>query len=499
MPVMAGDWPRNSRAYPLPQPTEPPAPVRTLPSVAELLSTSSRPSVNTSVPAYHDYQHAPSTPHWNPVNHHPASPPVSPTEQRPLSTSTSTTSTETTAATATATATATSRATPRVYQEPQFRRQQVPKPDEAIQHSALTSSIHNAPHSSTIQARQDSAIDQHRFEHANDAQLSKSNIPHSHQSSKDGHRQPSVALNPYPSESSASAYAPVRQHSKSLSSGLSYSAASPRSHEHTAERTIPVDIRNNTDSSTNTTGSSSLPESFYGPQFSNGTRQQRYNVRFAANYTSENMPSSQKPRNDPPTPNATSAIIAEPEPRRSSPVLVATTEEPLISTTNGSTHHPEPQTRTTRDSRDSRESRDRGDREPSVERCSGCNEAWRRPIPDLDSRHISPAETNEEFRQIASNMIERLRKQNKMAEAAYDEWKWRHSRCNYRPSSPFSTGSVEDAPRRTEPGSQAEGTNNGTTDRKRKSEVPHEPHSASKQQRVTDTGPVPPVCRLESS
>lgn len=413
----------------------------------------------------------------------------SPTEQRPLS-------------------------TVRVFHEPQFRRQQVqlPKADAALQHSALSPGVHNAPHSATAQARQDSAIDQHRFEAANDAQLSKSNVSYSHQSPKDSQLQPSPRLNSYQPAPSTLSYAPAdaphqsetlpsqagaqhpaRQHSKSLSSAAPYSAASPRPHEHSTERTVPLDMRNGADPKVNNAGPSSLPADFYSHQNTNGTRQQRYNVRFAANYTSENMPPSQKPRNDPPTPNTAPTAITEPEQPRSSPAPITSTEEPAASTNNGTIHQAELQPRSIR------ETRDRGDREPSVERCSGCNEAWTRPIPDLDSRHISPAETNEEFRQIASNMIERLRRQNKMADAAYDEWKWRHSHCVYRPASPYSTGSVDDSARRTEPIPHAEGSTNGTTDRKRKSEIPHELRSASKQQRVTGTSPAPAVRQPEAS
>ena len=385
----------------------------------------------------------------------------------------------------------------------------MPKSDPALQHSAL-SGVHSASHS-TAQARQDSAIDHHRFEAANDAQLSNSNVSYPHQSPEDGKRQPSPRLNSYQPAPSTSAYAPApaphqgethpnragahppaRQHSRSVSSGASYSAASPRSHEHSTERTVPVDIRNGVDSRPNITGPSSLPEQFFTQQNNFGTRQQRYNVRFAANYTSENMPPSQKSRNEPPTPPIVPAVAAEPEQPRSSPAPAPTAEEPPAPTIDGSTRHTEPQPRTTR------ETRDRSDREPSVERCLGCNEAWRRPIPDMDSDHLSPAENNADYMRLASNMIDRLRDQRRKADAAYDDWKWRHSHC-YRPTSPYSTGSVDDATRRLDAGPQTDGSTNGSATNKRKSEVPHEPHSASKQRRVTSTSPAPPVRKPDSS
>jgi hypothetical protein len=420
--------------------------------------------------------------------------PTSPTEQRPLSA--------------------------RVFQEPQFRRQQMPKAEPLLHNSALPSGVHDASHSVT-QARQDSAIDQHRFDMANDAQLSKSNGSHSHQSPKDSQRQPSPRLNfnrSTPSTpafapvialhqadtppSQAGAHCPVRQHSKSLSSGVPTPTATSSSHEHGADRTSPVDIKNGADIRGNSFEPSSLPEQLYGHHNSSSNRQQRYNVRFAANYTSENMPPSQKARNDLPSPTAAPVIAAGPEQQRSSPAPVATTEETPAPIVDGAIHYAETQPRTPRDTRD------RGDREPSVERCVGCNEAWRRPIPDLDSRHISPAETNEEFRQIASNMIERLRDQRKKADAAYDEWRWHHSHCtrsdesHYQPTSPSTTEPVDDAPKRANAVARPEEPmTRGTLSNKRKSEALHDssPQSLSKQRKVAFDTSAPPVRKPDSS
>ncbi|OSS45482.1 hypothetical protein B5807_10133 [Epicoccum nigrum] len=91
---------QNHIAYGSPQHSAPPAAVRTLPSVADLLS--SRPLANSTSHNHHQgYFHprptplttslaaptastAPAATYWNSVNHHQTSPPVSPTEQRPL-------------------------------------------------------------------------------------------------------------------------------------------------------------------------------------------------------------------------------------------------------------------------------------------------------------------------------------------------------------------------------------------------------------------------------
>lgn len=400
----------------------------------------------------------------------------------------------------------------RIYHQPVLRRQQVLKADPALQQSSLSSGVHSASNS-TVQARQDSAIDQHRFETGNDAQLSKSNVSYSHQSPKEDQRRISPRLSSYQPASSTPAYAPsaaphqgetlpsqagahhpARHHSKSVSSVAPYSAASSRPHEHSTERTVPVDIRNGSDSRPNITGPSSLPEQFFTQQNNFGTRQQRYNVRFAANYTSENMPPSQKPRNEPPTPPTAPAVVAEPEQPRSSPVPVPTSEEPPTPASNGNTRPIESQPRPAT----TRELRDRGDREPSVERCMGCNEAWRRPIPDMGPETDRPAENNAEYMRLASNMIDRLRNERKKADAAYDDWKWRHSHC-YRPASPYANGSVDDASKPSAATPQADGATNGTATNKRKSEVPHEPHSALKQRRVSSTSPALAARKPDSS
>lgn len=401
-----------------------------------------------------------------------------------------------------------------MYQQPVLRRQNPPKADPAPQQSALSSGVHSASHS-TVQARQDSAIDQHRFETGSDAQLSRSNVSYSHQSPKDDTRHLSPTLNPYQPAATTPVYAPsalphqgethpsqagaqlpARQHSISLSSSAPYSAASQRSHENSTERTVPVDTRNGSDPRPNITGPSSLPEQFFTQQNNFGTRQQRYNVRFAANYTSENMPPSQKPRNEPPTPPSAPAVTAEPEQPQSSPVPAPASEEPPTPVSNGSNRTTESQP-----PRPTRESRDRGDREPSVERCAGCNEAWRRPIPDMDNDRLAPAQDNAEYMRLAGNLIDRLRNERKKADAAYDDWKWRHSHC-YRQPSPHSTGSADDAPKAAAT-PKTDGVTNGhttstSTSNKRKSEISHEPHSASKQQKRLSTSPAPAVRKPDS-
>ncbi|KAF3005826.1 hypothetical protein E8E13_008273 [Curvularia kusanoi] len=507
---MAGEWPRDPRVHGSPQHSEFPAQVRTLPSVAELLS---RPSANTTGAGtvYHhnhqDYFHSRSTPpaaslptpttapapaasYWNQVNHHQTSPPVSPTEQRPPQA-----------------AAVPREPAPRTYQEPTFRRQQVPKADSTLHYSTLSSGVQNASHS-TGQARQDSAIDHHRFEASNGTQLSNSNVSYSRQSPKDSQRQSSPRPESFNSPLSAPAYTtvaastpseiplsqagthiPARQHSKSLSSGSPYLASS-KSHEHSTERPI---AKNGIEPRSNIAGPSSLPEQFFTQQNNFGTRQQRYNVRFAANYTSENMPPSQKPRNGSPTPPTAPPVVTEPEQPRSSPAPVSTPEEMTAppTTTNGKPRQNDSQTRATRDARE------RSEREPSVERCVGCNEAWRRPIPDMD-QELAPAENNADYMRLTSNFIDRLRDQRRRVDAAYEDWKHRHSYC-HRPASPHSTASLDDNTRRGDLHAQKDGLPHNHTGAKRKPEAPLEPQTTSKQRRMTSTSPAPPVQKPDSS
>jgi hypothetical protein len=128
-------------------------------------------------------------------------------------------------------------------------------------------------------------------------------------------------------------------------------------------------IRKTSEPRANVTGPSSSPERFFTQQNNFGTRQQRYNIRFAANYVSENMPFSLKPRQGSPSPP-----LFEEREQPSSPQLPTSSEvdTPALSSTLDDQSQPTniPQ--------------DRFDREPSVERCVGCNEAWRRPLPDMD-------------------------------------------------------------------------------------------------------------------
>lgn len=99
----------------------------------------------------------------------------------------------------------------------------------------------------------------------------------------------------------------------------------------------------------------------------------------------------------------------------------------------------------------SRAERSHSDREPSVERCVGCDEAWKRPYPDL--RDCTQAENGAEFISIAVNLIDRLRDPRTKAE--YEDWQRRHSHCSLplRPASQLGAANAESVEPSKLPGS----------------------------------------------
>ncbi|KAJ4370431.1 hypothetical protein N0V83_004949 [Neocucurbitaria cava] len=169
------------------------------------------------------------------------------------------------------------------------------------------------------------------------------------------------------------------------------------------------------------------------------TRQQRYNVRFIANYTSENMPPSQKPRHDPPPAAPVASENGEPEPMAREQTITPSIEpSPQSTAPNNQLPEEQPQTQRRRD--------------PSVERCPGCNEPWKRPLPNADSyRQSSPAENSNELGRMSMNLIAQLQAHQKKADAMYDRWKWKHSHCvpqddyDVSPPSPAITEPQDDS------------------------------------------------------
>ncbi|KAH8726225.1 hypothetical protein GQ44DRAFT_190052 [Phaeosphaeriaceae sp. PMI808] len=247
-----------------------------------------------------------------------------------------------------------------------------------------------------------------------------------------------------------------------------------KSHEYSASPAAASYTQIGTDSLPRTLNPSPLPDQTH----TNNTRQQRYNVRFAANHTPATMPSVQRSRNSPPL--STIPLSSE---RSESPVTpqnekAAPTIEPAIQAI----------TRNLKQSDDSLHSDARA-RQPSVERCSGCNESWSRPLPSSSNWILdAPTESATDFARATDKLIARIRQYGKDADQRYEQWKEQHSRCppnGYRETGPslhhatFPDPSQSKTPTSNPPPN----AHTDVTSNKRKSEVAH--GDSSKIRKVT--------------
>jgi hypothetical protein len=291
--------------------------------------------------------------------------------------------------------------------------------------------------------RQDSAVVYHRPDTAKDSQslppLSEPNgayASYAHCSPNDSHRPASPAL----SYSTSSSSAPP--------SSTFFAAASTTSHDHVTSPAAPAHSQPALDPS---------PALLSDHANIPNTRQQRYNVRFAANYTSANMPQVQRSRPSPPLP-ATAVPAEAPEPPRPVPVP---TQQPAPTPSLdrarqaiiGSSLGVDRPLRTTSEGQDS-----------SVERCPRCHEAWSPPLPAQSERKQSPATSAYEYAMATEQLYVQRRQDEKDADEAFALWKEKHRHCTQKPansnSNPPSTKPPNNAPL------------NGNS-HKRKSEVPH--------------------------
>lgn len=202
-------------------------------------------------------------------------------------------------------------------------------------------------------------------------------------------------------------------------------------------------------------------------------RHQRYNVRFNTVYTSENMPPSQKPRNDPPP---TAPPTAEPSEGQKSPSeqTVRPSVEPVTPSAMAPVHSPEEQLPQQQQNA------------PQLERCKGCQEPWRRPLPGEDQYRLSsPAQNMGEQLALTQDFIKRLENHAKFADEAYATWRRKHQWCVApQPTSPPATEPPTETRSKVEQdASAAEPLATHTVSAKRKSDIPHE---ASKYRKVAN-------------
>lgn len=147
------------------------------------------------------------------------------------------------------------------------------------------------------------------------------------------------------------------------------------------------------------------------------TRQQRYNVRFAANYTSANMPPVQRSRQSPPLPAATSPQETNgpptPPDRPQSPSDLKI-QEWLV----GSKKKPDMNAQPISNPSDS-----------AGEKCQWCHMMWKRQPLDESSTWAQQetARSIQDFAKATDKHISGLRQHARDNEVEYEKWKTHHS------------------------------------------------------------------------
>ncbi|CAO2649044.1 Nn.00g099930.m01.CDS01 [Neocucurbitaria sp. VM-36] len=354
--------------------------------------------------------------------------------------------------------------------------------------------------------RQDSAISHQQIEAFKDTQSTAASsdftFSYSRRSPNNSQQSTSPRPNSHPTTPSPPLLAADRRSSQVSSLPLAAPLAAPpgkgRSNSSTSSNYISMEHAKPNDQVADLSSPANIDPSTKssGPSHqeqpsTTTTRQQRYNVRFIANYTSENMPPSQKPRHDPSpvVPAATESSEPEPEP--------AVQEQPVTQSIEPSIPTAAPSNQAREDQSQSQQRR----REPSVERCPGCNEPWKRPLPNTDSyRQSSPAENSNDLGRMSMNLIAKLQAHQKKADAMYDRWKWKHSHCvpqddyDNSPPSPAFTEPQEDSHSTDGDGTLRDNQHPQTPSNKRKSEAPHDGDQKSRKVTFdTQSTAAPPI------
>jgi len=238
-----------------------------------------------------------------------------------------------------------------------------------------------------------------------------------------------IAHQPYASQSSPIStlrFQPPNQTSRRSNSGpLSSSAQNPTPPSIKTVERIPTSAPTHPH-----IVSKSMQESVtLEPLHRSQTRQQRYSVRFAPNYSvtnylSANMTPTQKaPRASPPvTPVSPESPVGTVEPAKP-PVEqqpMAGPVEPSLVTRKDIRNMTEP----------AQDQPYQQCRSPSVERCMGCHEAWKRPLPEFHKpTGINVTKTNNDLATSNMSIIEQLRAHGRNAEIMHDKWRERHYHC----------------------------------------------------------------------
>jgi hypothetical protein len=220
------------------------------------------------------------------------------------------------------------------------------------------------------------------------------------------------------------------------------------------------------------------------------TRQQRYNVRFAANYTSTNMPTTQRLRPSSPLPATTTPI----EPVESPPVSRIEPPAPRVEQPAPRERIPVPdaiamilgQKHTDGPSPSSVDAPVQ-----SAERCPGCLETYTAPLPAA-WRQQSTATSAIDYAKAAEDFYARQRENAKAAEEDHDRWRQKHANCVAK----VANDQGHDSNHSTNHGVTHNGFTNGHSN-KRKSEQSHDDMTRSRRNpydnRTTTAPPVRPA------
>lgn len=377
-----------------------------LPSVAQLIASSSTPSTG-SLPAYHHHQPSSSlppirgsmgsTPHSPPATASSANPPSPPEQLHQRHTSR-----------ASPTGSASSMSERSYHHQPAAQHQSSPGVTFHASHREAD------PHRPANARRQDSAISHgaHLIRHdmakeaSSSVRPSEADLSYSHRSPSSSHHS-TTATHPGHVLPHSSAPAPAGISQEHVTSSLN----PPPELSHSTQSPLQAD-----------------------PSPTSTARQPRFNVRFATNHTPENMPSVQRPRQ--PSPPPVTAPLPEPAeeaaPPKSEPSRPAVDRRIFSILMGHQTNHAEPSPETN----------------DGPERCSGCNEAWKPII--LDPRHLmeaqqlgdssGPQQQQENFARRLEANREKLQQYDRENDEAFQQWKKMHSRCPNGAAKPTQNG-----------------------------------------------------------
>ncbi|KAB2100631.1 hypothetical protein AG0111_0g11116 [Alternaria gaisen] len=485
---MGSDW--HPRRHPQPDPNR--FPQRTLPSFAELTSSSSDSVLH------------------RPRDSVPPPPPAANTADRPVSQSTPPTTLaalDFANSTQQASFTAINHTSPHVsptntripplapeqqqhhHHQPQRFSLSLPQPTAGPYSPQEVAAPSQPPLIASL--RQDSAISQHRFDISKEAEPT---VPSSvlafsyfHPAVGGNGRQPNAPRPISHPAGPASPHSPASEYRSNQPSvetgtrnqnGATSPSSSSNPHTFAESSRSPEQVR---DANTDSGSKRPLPSPTLDQTNGSG-RHQRYNVRFNTVYTSENMPPNQRPR---PDPHPTAPVPVETPEEQPSPehTIKPSVEQAILAITTAAPPPMEDPAQLQQQNT------------PQVERCKNCGVRWKRPLPGENQfRLSSPAQNIREQTRLTEDYIKRLENHTKYADEAYAHWVRQHQMCPAAATSPPETEAAHKSRSRSIEDPSPPSPPAHPVSAKRKSEIPHE---ASKYRKVVTfdppSNPTPPV------